>query len=119
VESLEAELEVAWREIAASKKANIKIQQRMELLLNVARTDQSAEGRGKTISESQRKALLKKRKAIKGSVAVRPLRKLITVPSVTGGARRGWYKREVKGKLIRFLEARYDGGCGGAPSSNS
>mmetsp|Transcript_42169 Transcript_42169/g.75691 ORF Transcript_42169/g.75691 Transcript_42169/m.75691 type:complete len:366 (-) Transcript_42169:6-1103(-) len=113
VESLEAALEVAQREIAALKKANIKLQQQMELLLSVAGTVRPAEGRGKSNSESQRKAILKKRKAIKGCVAVRPLTKLITVPSVTGGARRGWYKREVKGKLMGFLEARYNGGCGG------
>jgi hypothetical protein len=113
VESLDVALEVARRELAALKKANIKLQQQMELLLSVAGTDRSAECRGKSNSESQRKALLKKRKAIKRDVAVRPLPKLITVPSVTGGARRGWYKREVKGKLMGFLEARYDGGCGG------
>jgi hypothetical protein len=84
----------------------------MELLLSVTGTDRSAEGRGKSNNESQRKVVLKKRKAIKVGVAARPLMKLITVPCVSGGARRGWYKREVKGKLLSFLEARYNGGCG-------
>jgi hypothetical protein len=89
VESLEAALEAARREIAALKKANIKLQQEMDMLLSVAGTDRSAEGRGKSNSESQRKALLKKRKVVKGGVAVRPLTKLITAPLVAGGARRG------------------------------
>jgi hypothetical protein len=60
VESLEAALEVARREIAALKKANIKLQQHMELLHIVVGTGRSGEGRGKSNSVSQRKALLKK-----------------------------------------------------------
>jgi hypothetical protein len=84
VESLEAEHAVAMREIAPLKKANIKLQQHMERLLIVAGTDRSAEGRGKSNSESQRQAILKKRKAIKGGVAVHPVTKFKTVPSVCG-----------------------------------
>jgi hypothetical protein len=53
----QAALEVARREMAALKKSNIKLQQQMELLLSVAETDRSAEGRGKSNNESQRKAI--------------------------------------------------------------
>jgi hypothetical protein len=35
------------------------------------------------------------------------------VPPAKSGAFRGWQKREVKQKLMKIFEARYDGGFGG------
>jgi hypothetical protein len=94
------------------EKANIKLHKEMEMLLSATGTGRSAEGCGKSSSESQRKAALKKRKAIKGGVALCTLTKLVTVVPANGGARRGLNKRKVKGKLMGFLETRCDGDFG-------
>jgi hypothetical protein len=112
-EAAAGKLETARRRIAALERPNGR--PRDKLLSVAAETDdRSVEDRGKPINESQRKGALKKRTAIKGSVALRPLTKLIHVPAArSSGSLRGRQKREVRQKLMVFFEARYDGGCMG------